>query len=866
MPKTILHVLAVGLLSFGTAAFAQPSAASPGEVERRAEEILAQMTLEEKIDYIGGVDGFFIRDVPRLKLPRIRMADGPLGVRNFGPATAMAAGIGLAATWNPDLAERVGHELGRDARAKGVHILLAPGVNIYRAPMNGRNHEYFGEDPFLVSRIAVSYIEGVQAQGVSATIKHFAGNNSEFGRNTTDSQIDERALREVYLPAFEAAVKEAKVGAIMDAYNLTNGEHMTQNGYLNTDVVRKDWGFDGIMMSDWVSTYDGVAAANGGLDLEMPSARFMNRETLLPAIEQGKVSRATIDEKVRRILRVALRFGWFDREQTDASIPRYNLKGRQVALEAAREAIVLLKNDGNLLPLAKPRIKSIALVGPNAYPAIPVGGGSGRVQPFAATSLLEALSQSAAPGADVYYHPGLSSLSDLADATGFVTAETGGQPGLNVEVFNNADLSGAPASTRTDRVINIVPPPGGGGAAFGAAPPPPQPTSTRWSGYFTPRAAGSHLVAVDARGGEFGGDRLSLDGRVVIDNWDLSKTILTQATVELTAGPHKFVFEHVRRVQRGPGPRIRVAITAFSALVDPAVKTLAAKADVAVVAVGFDPDIESEGGDRSFQLPRGQEALIQEVAAANKNTIVVLNSGGGVDMSAWLDRVPALVAAWYPGQEGGTALAEILLGEVNPSGRLPVTFERRLEDNPSYAHYYPTPGTKAIPYKEGIFVGYRGYEKNGTQPQFAFGYGLSYTAFKYGNLTVRPRAAAAAGGASAPEYDVSFDVTNAGARAGAEVAQVYVGEPQAKLPRPPKELKGFTKVTLRPGETKRVSVVLDRRALSYYDPSANRWVLDGGDFDVLVGRSSEQIELRGKLTVPGASRSSVMSAVGRPGI
>src|SRR5207248_5633495 len=296
-------------------AFAQ--APAPANVEQRVNSILGQMTLEEKIDYIGGVDGFFVRDIPRLHLPRFKMADGPIGVRNFGPATAMAGGIALAATWDPALAEQAGAEIARDARAKGVHFLLGPAVNIYRAPMNGRNFEYFGEDPFLASRIAVAYIRGVQSQGVSATIKHFMGNNSEFDRHNTDSIIDERTMREIYLPTFEAAVKEAHVGAIMDSYNLTNGAHMTQNRYLNTDVAKKEWGFDGIMMSDWTSTYDAVAAANGGLDLEMPSGVFMNRKNLEPAIQQSKVSVATIDDKIRRILRTAVRFGWLDRDQTD---------------------------------------------------------------------------------------------------------------------------------------------------------------------------------------------------------------------------------------------------------------------------------------------------------------------------------------------------------------------------------------------------------------------------------------------------------------------------------------------------------------------------------------------------------------------
>src|SRR5688572_12871840 len=318
----VLSLLCLNVLSVPAQTTSSGQSSSDAN-ERRVESLLSKMSLEEKIDLLGGVDGFFIRGNPRLGLPKLKMADGPLGVRNYGPATAMAAGIALAATWNPTLAERVGTELGRDARAKGVHFLLGPGVNIYRAPMNGRNFEYYGEDPFLASRIAVGYIQGVQAQGVASTIKHFLGNNSEFGRHITDAVIDERTLREIYLPAFEAAVREAQVGAIMAAYNLVNGEHMTQNRRLNVDLVKQEWGFPGVIMSDWHATHDARAAAAGGLDLEMPAGKFLNREHLVPLIQQGTMAEATIDDKVRRILRTAVRFGWLDRPQLDTSIPRY---------------------------------------------------------------------------------------------------------------------------------------------------------------------------------------------------------------------------------------------------------------------------------------------------------------------------------------------------------------------------------------------------------------------------------------------------------------------------------------------------------------------------------------------------------------
>jgi len=777
------------------------------------------------------------------------MADGPVGVRNFGPATSMAGGVGLAATWNPELAQRVGTELGRDARAKGVNFLLGPGVNIYRAPMNGRNFEYFGEDPFLASRIAVGYIKGVQSQGVSATIKHYMGNNSEFDRHNTDSIIDERAMREIYLPVFEAAVKEAHVGAVMDSYNLTNGIHLTQNGYLNTDILKKEWGFDGIVMSDWSATYDGVAAANNGLDLEMPSPRFMNKETLKPAIESGKVSVATIDDKVRRILRKAIQFGWLDREQTDLSIPRFNQQGRQVALQAARESMVLLKNQNNILPLSKQRVKTVAVIGPDAYPAQPVGGGSARVQPFMALSFLEGLSNYLGADIQTTYNRGVSTLSEMAGATSFSTATSNGQRGLTAEYFADPNLQGNPTTTRTEpRVDFAAPGGGGGGGGFGgpgqnAQPAPQQWSSVRWTGYYTPESAGSHDIFVQAPS-EDPRFRLFVDDKLVIDCWQHSAGRAEYATVSLEAGQHKVVLEHSRQRGQG-GPRMRLGIVSNSGAIDPDAKKIAAKSDYVVLAVGFDPETETEGGDRTFRLPPGQERLIQEIAAANKNVIVVLTSGGGVDMTSWVDKVPAVLQAWYPGQEGGTALAEVLFGDVNPSGRLPVTFDRRWEDSPVHDSYYTEPGTNKIVYKEGIFVGYRGYEHSAKEPLYTFGYGLSYTTFKYSNLTIEP----VKGAGGEPKYKVSFDVKNTGAKAGADVAQVYVGDSHAKVPRPVKELKGFTKVMLQPGETKRASVILDGRSLAYYDVAAKHWSADAGDFDVMIGRSSSQIELKSKITL-----------------
>ncbi|HWS90576.1 MAG TPA: glycoside hydrolase family 3 C-terminal domain-containing protein [Pyrinomonadaceae bacterium] len=819
---------------------AQTPAPQTQGVEQRVEAILKQMTLEEKIDLLGGVDDFFVRAVPRLNLPRLRMADGPVGVRNFGPATAMAAGVGLAATWNTALAERVGTEIGRDARAKGVHFLLGPGVNIYRSPTNGRNFEYFGEDPFLAARIAVGYIKGVQSQGVSATIKHFAANNSEFDRHRTDSVIDERTLREIYLPAFEAAVKEARVGAIMSSYNLLNGEHASQNRHLLTEIARDDWRFDGLMMSDWFATYDGVAAVNAGQDLEMPGPAHMNRKNLLPAIEAGKVSVATIDEHVRRILRTAARFGWLDREQTETSIPRFNQTGRQAALQAAREGMVLLKNEGPLLPLDRKRLKSVLVVGPNAYPAVPVGGGSARVEPFVAVSFMEGISNALAPSSvNVYHQRGIPTLVEMARATAYRTAAgTDAAPGLNAEYFKTDDLKAPAVLTRTESNVAYGP-----GASQGF----PQGTlSGRWTGYFTPQTAGEHEVFVQSTGEDGGRFRLYVDDRLVFDNWDTTRALTSTARLTLGATPHKVVLEHKGR-SAWLGAKLRMGFARVGTLVPDEVKRMAAKADAVVVAAGFDPETESEGADRTFSLPTGQDELIREMAAANRNTVVVITSGGGTDMSGWLERVPAVVQAWFPGQEGGTALAEILLGDTNPSGRLPATFERRWEDNPVHASYYPADGTKRVEYKEGVFVGYRGYEKNNVRPLFPFGHGLSYTTFKYAGLKVAR--APVLDETGAPTFDVSFDVKNTGTREGSDVAQVYVSDAHAAVPRPPKELKGFAKVALRPGESRRVTVRLGGRAFSYYDDAAKRWRIDPGDFRILVGRSSEQIELRGTATV-----------------
>lgn len=694
-------------------------------VERRVEDLLSRMSLEEKVDMLSGT-GFDSKPNVRLGIPAIKMADGPQGVRihlprphrgqrghavnaletdDTGddgsltwltgmlnnpsvPTTALPSGIALAATWNPGLIENVGLVIGQEARTLNKDMMLAPCVNIQRTPYGGRNFESFGEDPHLASRMAVAYIKGVQSQGVIATVKHFAANNQEFQRRDISVGIDERVLHEIYFPAFRAAVQEAGVWSVMSAYNKLNGTWCSENPYLLTDILRTRWGFKGFVVSDWGAVHTTVETANAGLDIEMPREKFFTRELLLPAISSGHVKQAVIDDKVRRMLRAMFSIGLFDRSESDGG-PVDTPEQRAVARTTAAQGIVLLKNTGAVLPLMPHKIHSVAVIGPNAAVARVGGGGSAMVRPAYAASPLAGVRLRAGTRFKVGYALGC--------------------------VMEGEETKGAPSSA----------------------------------------------------------------------------DLIQEAT------------------------------------------SLAATSDVAVIFVGNSLMIESEGFDRkSLNLPAGQDELIEAVAKTNKNTIVVLNVGAPVLMGHWIDQVPAVVNAWFGGEEIGNAIADVLFGDANPSGKLPITFPKEWKDSPAYGRY---PGENgSVNYDEGLYVGYRHFDKHNVEPQFPFGYGLSYTTFTYSDLKV----------SSGEPAQVSLNLRNSGPREGAEVVQLYIHDVQSSVDRPVKELKAFRRVVLKPGETQTVSFALDKSALAFYDVIKEDWVAEPGTFEVLVGASSRDIRLK----------------------
>lgn len=800
-------------------------------VESRVKNLAAKMTTEEKMDYINGINWMYTKPIERLGIPSFRMSDGPVGTKSYGKSTAYPTSMLAAATWDTTLLHRFGVALGKDARARGVNFLLGPGVNITRTPMAGRSFEYLGEDPFLSATLVTSYIEGVQSQGVVATVKHFIANNEEYDRDNISSDIDERTLNEIYLPAFKAAVLKAKVGAVMNSYNLLNGVHTSQSNYLNNKILKNKWGFDGVLMSDWGGVHNGIAAFKGGTDLEMPGNQQMTPQVILPALASGQISTKTLDDKVSRILRVAIRFGFFDRPQTIASIPKDNPENAKVALDIAEGGIVLLKNENHTLPINTSKVRKVAFIGPNAD-TFNAGGGSSLTDPFHFVSAFEGLKKEA-KDMQVTYTMGIPNLSYLASKSVFYTGTDLMETGLTAEYFNNKDLSGTPKVTKVEKTVNhswVQTPDveGIGQDNF----------SARWTGVIRAEETAKYKFTVNGDDGY----RLFVNDKNVIDYWSDHGLEEKSTLIQMEKGKtYSIRLEYYESV--GDAGISLAYFLPKDENYNDAVNA-AKEADIVILCVGFNQQTEHEGTDRPFELPAVQDSLIKLVANTNPNTIVVLNAGGNVAMTDWLPQVKGLLHVFYPGQEGGTAIANILLGKVNPSGKLPLSFEKKWADNPTFNYYYDTDNDKHVAYKEGLLVGYRYYDTKKVVPLFPFGFGLSYTSFAYSNLKVDLNQSS-----NKIRCKVSFDVKNTGDFDGAEVAEVYVTDIKSPVLRPLKELKGFSKVFLKKGEVKTIAIDLDDQAFSYYKEDLKRFGFDKGDFDILIGSSSRAIKLNQKINI-----------------
>jgi beta-glucosidase len=836
--RCLQGLLIAMLLAAASRAGAAPPVADSVAIETRAHELLSRLSLDQEIELLGGVDSMYTHAAPAIGLPRLKMSDASVGVRCWGPSTSYAGGVALAATWDRDYARQLGESLALDARARGVQFLLGPGVNIARSPVAGRNFEYLSEDPFLNAALVVPYIQGVQSQGVVATVKHFALNNEEFDRHHVSADADERTMREIYLPAFEAAVRDAHVDAVMDSYNLVNGEHATQNRALNIDLLKNEWNFAGLLMSDWDATYDTVAAANQGLDLEMPSPRFLNAAALHAAIDAGLVKRSTIDDKVLRLLRLALRYGFLDPSkdldpsQDEATTSIYSVKDRAVALRGALESLTLLKNEGSLLPLDRTAIKTIAVIGPNAYPAVTGGGGSSYTQAFEPVSMLTGIGDFLGASTRVLYDPGLPATRDVFRETRWLGPVT-------MATYRGEHFAGAPRITTLPMIDNDP---------QGSARPDPSPRSIRYHARYRAEQAGTYVVLASAEAWD--GDRLvvKVDGQPLREPIHAEGQVPPSWSITLAAGQTIDVVADY--LPRFAGERCGLGIAYEPDLVSATAKRFAAMADVVIVAVGFTQFTEGEGADRSFALPWGQDALIAAIAAVNPRTIVTLTGGVGADTRRWLDRVPVLLDLYYPGQEGGTAVAQVLFGEHAPEGKLPVTFDRSWEESASYPYYYPVAETRAsgnpiphVRYDDALLVGYRYWTSTGKHPLFPFGFGLSYSQFQFSDLHVPGTASSQA------PMQVTVEVKNTGSVAAAEVAQLYISDPSAPVQRPERELKGFAKVRLKPGETKQVVFALDRRSFSYWDADRHAWTVAPGRFVIRVGDSSEDTPLTADLMI-----------------
>lgn len=805
-------------------------------IEQRVNKILSLMTPEEKVFLCYGRSWMEAGEVKRLGIGQLKMADGPQGVTRFTEPSALPVGISLSCTWNPQLAYEYGQLIAREMLALNRHMILGPGVNLMRTPRCGRNFEYYGEDPLLSGKMAVAYIQGVQSKDVAACVKHLVANNQENHRCLSSSNVDERTLREIYLVPFELAVKEGKPWTLMSSYNRLNGIHAAEHKWLQEELLKDEWGFDGMVVSDWNAVVSARGSALGGLDMEMGSGHFSKDSALLNMVKSGEVPMPVLDDKVRRILRLMVRTHVTDPElqkEGEVQTPAHQKMIRQLSAEG----MVLLKNEGNALPLIPEKLKKVLVVGPNADKEHRGGGGSGGVNsPYEITPL-----------------QGIRSvLGDKVEYVGGYTFEAGsvfpsrylrtdkGEEGLVGEYYDNPDLMGDPVVSGVSKVVDCK----WGRAMFGIPSDPKMPTnklSARWTGKLVSPVSGRMKLGVNADDGV----RVWLDGKLILDQW--KPGIHNQMVdVDLKEGQsYDFKMEYndvggdayARLVWQDPRQNPEAAIEA------------AKSADAVIFVGGTNHGYDTEGGwgESSHDIPDleliGPQAdLISRIAKVNRNVTVVLVNGSVVKLDPWIDSVPSVLEAWYGGQEAGNAIADILFGKVNPSGKLTCTFGKEEED---YAcHVMGTyPGTlgplSANPhtdYKEGIFIGYRWFDKKNIEPRYPFGYGLSYTTFR-----IEPPLLSRTEINAGEDLKVSVSVTNTGTREGAEVVQLYVSDPECSVERPVRELKGFRKVFLKPGETKEMEFTLNKRDFSFWDVNAHAWKAEPGFFEIQMGNSSRNL-------------------------
>ncbi len=805
-----------------------PWVGSHAPVATRVAEVLGAMTLDDKLAMVDGT-GFLTGTAgyvgslaanPRLCIPALHLEDGPQGVADGVPGvTQLPAPVALAASFDPGLARAYGTVVGSEERGKGADVNLGPTVNIVRDPRWGRAFESYGEDPYLSGQTAVGYIDGVQGQGVMSQVKHLAVYNQETNRNTPadDAIISQRAMQEIYLPQFYAAVTQGKAASVMCSYSTINGEYACQNNY-TLGVLDKQWHFPGFVTSDWGATHSTVPSALAGLDMSMPGGTLLGPDYYGPplkaAVQDGKVPMSVLNGMVSRILTEMFRFGLFDRPRTGSltatvTTPAHAQAGRDVA----EAGTVLLKNDEGVLPLSPQRDRNIAVIGSDAgqYALTSGGGSAGVIAPYVVIPVQGITKRAASCGASVTYAQG-----DVPAQGALAAVPASAFPhGLSATYYNNATLSGTPAATGTVPDVAL---------SWGGKSPAPGVNAAGWSAKFTGTiklpAKGEYALSLSLTGTA----SVTIGGHQVFAGQTGYGSVV-RATVALPAGTASIEVDYADTIPFGTDG-VTLGWQPPANLLAEAVAA-AKKASVAVV---FASNFETEGEDlATINLPASENQLISAVAAANPDTVVVLNTGSAVTMP-WLDRVKGVLEAWYPGQDDGDEIAAVLFGDMNPSGKLPVTFPASLAQVPaSTAAQWPGTGGK-VHYSEGVLVGYRWYTTMHITPLFPFGYGLSYTSFAFSNLVVRP---------GRDGYRVSADVTNTGHRSGAEVAQLYVGDP-ASTGEPAEQLKGFQRVTLRPGQTARVTFKVDRQAFAWWD---GRWTVTPGTYTLMVGDSSASLPL-----------------------